>query len=148
MAEAPKKEKSGRRVKGSPKGPITKIKDDSMDHPQKVVIDEIFDGGSMRIIVQEMKEGFDCEQYLDDDAWGGYRSEYIEMSDLGGLLTREQHNEVREGRVFLITKRESHDVYQKFRKKAKELTKQLLKKEGFKGTEVKRKMKRSKPGGD
>ena len=109
---------------------------------EKIVIDEIFEDGYARIIVQGMRKGYEREQFLEDEAWGKYRSEYVPKGDLGGLLTKKQHNEVREGRVFLIHERGSRNIYPEYRKKVKELTKQLLEKEGFIADEVDRRLEK------
>ncbi len=148
MAKEPPKRGSERKVKGSKERPIRTIKGESAARPQKVVIDEIFDDGSVRLIVQRMNDGYEFDQYLDDKAWGKYRSIHVSLNDLGGLLDEEHHNQVREGRVFLIHDRVSHDVYKPFRKKVKERTLELLKKEGFTEGEVKRRPKIPSRGDD
>ena len=109
-----------------------------MTRPQKVVVDEIFPDHHIRICVSRMKSGAKVEDYLDPKSWEASRTEILSHSDLGGLLSRKQHNELREGKVFLIQEKRSKDVYDEFRQHIKGRVNALLTREGRTGKELSR----------
>ena len=107
------------------------IREKSVDRPLRVVVDEVFPDGSVRILLTETKRVRKEPVVTDSADWGEEEERYLSREELGRLLTKKQLEEIREGQVFRIKSKRSKDYHEDARKHMKERTKALLEREGF-----------------
>jgi len=97
----------------------------------KIVIDEIFDNGEMRILRSRRKKSrMNSTAWDDFRIWDNDKEEIISPEKLKELLGWKRLSAIVEGRVFLKTPKETIDVTKDVRKKVKERYLKLLEREG------------------
>ncbi len=109
------------------------IRDSSVDRPQRVVVDEVFPDGSVRILLAETRRVKEEPVVTKSADWGDEEEHYLSREELSRLLTKKQLEEIREGQVFRIKAKRSKDYHEDARRHMKERTKDLLEREGFHG---------------
>ena len=105
---------------------------------QRMVIDEIFSDGSLRVLIAEMKPSVNEEKTINYTSWNKEVERNLNRKQLGELLTEKQIKEIKEGQVFSIRRKRSKNISDDIRKHVKARTKELLDYEGIVRTEIKR----------
>lgn len=112
---------------------VKEIRDRSKKRPQRIVIDEVFPGESLRVLSAEMKSRAKEADIIDLAAWSGEEEHVMSRKELSKLLSEKQLKEIKEGQVFCIKRKRSKNITEDVRKFVKGRTKKLLDWEGQKG---------------
>ncbi len=134
---AKKKVKVGKKPVKKEVSVVKEIKNRSQKRPQRIVIDEVLPGGIYRVLSAEMKPSAKESKMIDSKSWGDEEEHYLDLKQLGILLSRRRPDRIREGQVFRIKEKSAKSINKEVKREVKVKTKNLLAREGMTLDEMK-----------